>query len=81
MIQGANRDPAKLRLEITQYDYRLRTQKAKGGKHPFALSVGQITMVREEGLEPTHLTVLVPKTSASTNSATLACATKNIKKK
>ena len=30
-------------------------------------------MVRKERLELSHLTILVPKTSASTNSATLAC--------
>ena len=29
-------------------------------------------MVRKERLELSHLTILVPKTSASTNSATLA---------
>lgn len=29
-------------------------------------------MVRAKGLEPPHLTILVPKTSASTNSATPA---------
>ena len=29
-------------------------------------------LVRAKGLEPPHLTILVPKTSASTNSATLA---------
>jgi hypothetical protein len=29
--------------------------------------------VRAKGLEPPHLTILVPKTSASTNSATPAC--------
>jgi hypothetical protein len=28
--------------------------------------------VRKEGLEPTHLTALEPKSSASTNSATFA---------
>ena len=31
-------------------------------------------MVRKERLELSHLTILVPKTSASTNSATLACS-------
>ena len=32
-------------------------------------------MVRKEGLEPTHLTALEPKSSASTNSATFAADT------
>src|SRR5579863_2304574 len=38
-------------------------------------------MVRAKGLEPPHLSILVPKTSASTNSATPAKPTKpeNIK--
>ena len=35
-------------------------------------------LVRVEGVEPTHLTVLDPKSSASANSAILACANKNI---
>jgi hypothetical protein len=30
-------------------------------------------LVRAKGLEPPHLSILVPKTSASTNSATPAC--------
>jgi hypothetical protein len=33
---------------------------------------GASRMVRVEGLEPTHLAALEPKSSASTNSATLA---------
>ena len=51
-----------------------------GFPYPGSIPIRSSELVRAKGLEPPHLAILVPKTSASTNSATPAEAVGRVHK-